>query len=336
MVTNVAEELRRAFADAEQVLILSHDNPDPDALASAFALQTILQTLVGCAATVAYAGIIGRAENRAMLHELELAPVPLEKLAFDEFDGIAMVDTQPGFGNNSLPHGTTPWAVIDHHPSRGAIPGVRFLDIREGYGATSTMLAEYADACGVHLGQQLVTAIFYAIKSETQELGREASDADRRVYLRLFTTSDKEALARIQRARVPREYFRAFGLAIESAEVYGRTVVSDLRRVENPDFVAEIADFLLRLEGVDWACCMGRYGDLLVLSLRTTDAEAHAGKVIRSVVTGLGSAGGHGMSAGGRIPLGSESYAKVSAQVQDILLRALGCDRRPGEPLVIS
>lgn len=330
------EQLREVFGSASHVLVLSHDNPDPDALASGFALGAVLHDLVGVDATVGYAGIIGRAENRAMVRELDLSPVRLEEIDWNAIDAAALVDTQPGVGNNSLPEDRVAEAVIDHHPVRGRLNGVPFVDIREDYGATATIIFEYAVASGTHFEDNLATALFYAIKSETQELGRGAGDADRSAYLELLPRADKPALARIQRARVPRDYFRAFQLAIENARVHGRAVITDLERVESPDLVAEIADFLLRLEGADWAACLGRYDDAMVLSLRTTDPEAHAGEVIRTVVAGLGRAGGHGMMAGGRVPLRGAAYAELAEEVGGRLLKALGGDKRPGERLIVE
>lgn len=329
------QQLGEAFASARHVLVLSHDNPDPDALASGFTLGAVLENILEVEYTVGYGGMIGRAENRAMVRELELSPVRLDDLDWETIDAIAVVDTQPGFGNNSLPEDLVPAAVIDHHPARGRLDGVSLVDVREGYGATATILHEYAGASGTQLDQSLATALFYAIKSETQELGREAGDADREAYLALLPQANKPALARIQRARVPRDYFRAFQLAIENARVHGRTVLTDLRRVESPDLVAEIADLLLRLEGADWSACIGRFGEEIVVSLRTTDPEAHAGEVIRSVVAGLGRAGGHGMMAGGRVPLRDTPYEELADEIEGRLLKALGSDKKPGEPLVV-
>jgi len=328
------EDLLEALQGAERILIATHDNPDPDALASGCVLRAILEELTDAEVTVGYAGLVGRAENRAMLRELALDATHLDRLDWSAFDALAVVDTQPGFGNNSIPEDRVPEVVIDHHGTRGRTAGVALLDIRKDYGATSTILAEYASACGVRLPRNLVTALFYAIKSETQELGREASEPDRRQYLKLFPYADKPALANIQSARVPREYFRAFQIAIANARVHGRTVLTDLGRIDNPDLVAEIADFLLRLEGADWACCMARIGEDLVLSLRTTDPEAHAGAVIRRVVAGLGSAGGHCMMAGGRVAIADRDYAATLELVRSRLLKDLGSHRKPGEALV--
>jgi nanoRNase/pAp phosphatase (c-di-AMP/oligoRNAs hydrolase) len=340
MATDIAsriDSLHEAFSGSERILVLSHDNPDPDALASACTLQAILDELVDAETTVGYAGLVGRAENRAMMRELELDVTHIGNLDLASFDAIALVDTQPGFGNNSLPARRRPTAVIDHHPARSDLDDIPFVDIREDYGATSTIVAEYAYAVGLRLSPALTTALFYAIKSETQDLGREASEHDQKIYLSLFPHADKPALSRIQTARVPRSYFRVFQLAIENAKVYGRAVLTDVQRVRHPDLVAEIADTLLRLEEVVWSCCMARHGDQMVLSLRTSDPDAHAGSIIREVVHDMGAAGGHGMIAGGRVKLGSSSYLEVAETVRQRLLDALDIDEgdREGEPLVL-
>lgn len=328
------ERARAAFAGTTRGLVLAHDNPDPDALASAFALCAILQEIEGLDCEVGFGGLIGRAENRAMVRELDLAPVQVDADSLDVYDAIALVDTQPGFGNNCFPAERTAAVVIDHHPSRGQLDDVTFADVREGYGATATILYEYVQAAGIPLPENLLTALFYAIKSETQELGREAGYADREAYLSLLPRADKAAIARIQRARVPRTYFRAFEVAIDNARVHGRTVLTDLREVDSPDMVAEIADFMLRLEGADWAACMGCYEDAVVLSLRTAEEDAHAGHVIRKVVAGLGRAGGHGSMAGGRVPLDGRDYDELGEELRARLLDVLGGGNKPGEPLV--
>jgi nanoRNase/pAp phosphatase (c-di-AMP/oligoRNAs hydrolase) len=330
------EKLRAAFADARRAIVLAHDNPDPDGLASAFALCAILRQIEGLDCDVGFGGLIGRAENRAMVRELELEPLHVDADQLGSYDAIALVDTQPGFGNNSFPLERHAAVVIDHHPGRGHLDDVTYVDVREGYGATATIVYEYVQSSGIPLPENLLTALFYAIKSETQELGREAGYADREAYLSLLPRADKAAVARIQRARVPRAYFRAFEVAIDNARVHGRTVITDLDRVDSPDMVAEIADFLLRLEGADWAACMGRHEDSLVLSLRTAEEDAHAGEVIRRAVTGLGRAGGHGTMAGGRLPLAGRDYDEVAAEVRDRLLEVLGGNTKPGEPLVLA
>ena len=49
-------------------------------------------------------------------------------------------------------------------------------------GATTTILAEALSASGLKVPQRLATAIVYGIGSETQNLGREATDRDMAAY----------------------------------------------------------------------------------------------------------------------------------------------------------
>lgn len=330
------EQLRRAFKAIPSAVILTHDNPDPDALASAFALRLLLESVCDTTARVAFSGLIGRAENRAMVHVLGLDPEPLSTLDLSEMPAFAMVDTQPGTGNNSWIDEWPLIAVFDHHPLKFVPETVTFADVREHYGATATMMLEYLDAAELELPANLATALFYAIRSETLDLGREAGDADREAYFRLLEQADLVSVARIQRAPVPREYFSAFHQAIERAFIHDKVVMTDLRAVATPDIVAEIADFLLRLQGTEWSCCIGRHRNDLVVSLRTTDPFAHAGRFIRRIVAGLGTAGGHGTMAGGQVPVPDGGYDEMAETLIRRLLKALGQDPGLREPLVRS
>lgn len=330
----IRASLLETFQDRKACLVLTHDNPDPDALASAFAFQAVLQHVVGMEVRVGFGGVIGRAENRAMIKVLDLVPEPLSTLDLAAFDCCALVDTQPGTGNNSLPLHPPLLAILDHHPPRPEGADVPHRDIRPGYGATATMLTEYASNCGVELTARVATALFYAIRSETQDLGREASAADRLAYFYLLERADMRAVAAIQRARVPLEYFRAFRTAIDRAEIVGGAVFSDLGTVGAADIVAEIADFLLRLQEAEWTCCIGRHENTLIVSLRTSDHEAHAGRLIREAIAGLGTAGGHGTMAGGQVPLADSTYLEMASQLRGRILVALGVDEDDARPLL--
>lgn len=318
--------LLQALEGPAPLVILPHDNPDPDALASAAALKFLAQELIGKEAVIAQGGIVGRAENRAMLTYLKIELQPVAEISFAGDVHVALVDTQPGRTNNSLPAGKTPTVVIDHHPAYDRYDGVPFLDLREEYGATSTILTEYVRESHLEIESKIATALFYGIMAETQDLGRESTPADIAAAQFLYPYANKRRLGKIENARVPREYFAAFHEAIERARIYGNVVVSALPEVQYPDMVAEVADFLLRLDEVEWACAMGRYRDFLHVSLRTTEREANAGDVLQQV---LGSrwAGGHDMIAGGRTRLdgsGPDAVATTADRVLGRLLAALG------------
>src|SRR5262249_33119572 len=125
------------------LVILPHDNPDPDSMASAAALKFIAGSLLEKPAEMALVGIAARAEDRAMRADLSIDLKPVSEARVDDGTQIALVDPQPGRPNNSLPEGIVPHVVIDHHPAYAEYPGVPFLDLRDAYGATSTILTEY-------------------------------------------------------------------------------------------------------------------------------------------------------------------------------------------------
>ncbi len=327
--------LLQALEGPAPLVILPHDNPDPDALASAAALKFLVQELIGKEAVIAQGGIVGRAENRAMLTYLNIDLEPVGDLSFAGVH-VALVDTQPGRTNNSLPVGMTPTAVIDHHPAYDRYAGVPFLDLREDYGATSTILTEYVRESHLEIESKIATALFYGIMAETQDLGRESTPADIAAAQFLYPYANKRRLGKIENARVPREYFAAFHEAIERAEIHGNVVVSILPEVQYPDMVAEVADFLLRLDEVEWACAIGRYKEFLHVSLRTTEREVNAGDILQRV---LGSrwAGGHDMIAGGRTRVdgeGPEAVERAAHGVRARLLAALAVTPSAPRPLV--
>src|SRR5262249_101391 len=115
--------LLQALDRSGPIVILPHDNPDPDALASAAAITYMVASLLTKESQIVLGGIVGRAENRAMLTYLNIALVPASEVRFNGETGVVLVDTQPGRPNNSLPDGVTPVAVIDHHPAYASYDG---------------------------------------------------------------------------------------------------------------------------------------------------------------------------------------------------------------------
>lgn len=329
-------QLLRVTESSAPLIILPHDNPDPDALASAAALRFIVQQAhEEKEIIIALGGIVGRAENRAMLRYLNINLVPVSEIDFSVKPQVALVDTQPGRSNNSLPEGFRPTIVIDHHPEYGAYADVSFLDLRDGYGATSTILTEYLEESHADVESKIATALFYGINAETQDLGREATSQDVAACQFLYPYTNKRRLAKIENARVPREYFKVFRDALEEAVLYDTVVISVLHEVQYPDMVAEVADFLLRLDEAEWAMAIGVFKDNLHVSLRTTNRDVNAGEILQKVL-GSKSAGGHDMIAGGRIKVSEKGVAveKAAVRIKDRLLKAIGVDASSAQDLV--
>ena len=327
--------LFEAVRGASTCLIVTHDDPDPDAIGSAVALAYLLEQRLGLKATLAHGGIIGRAENKAMVRLLAIETHPLHELELRGYDAVALVDAQPGAGNVALPEEITPTILIDHHSDvQSDLAGVPFVDVRSRCGATSTILTSYLKAAGLTPDRRTATALFYGIKSDTMGLARGAVEADVDAYLYLLPLADTQILAQIEYAQVPLAYFRAFERALESTFIYDDVVVCGLGSMDWPDLAAEMADFLLRWEGARWIVCMGLFDDEIVVSVRTNDIKGNAGLVVREVVGGLGTGGGHSLMAGGRVPLDGNSPRDVVRELRRRFLRRLGQDEREGEKLI--
>jgi nanoRNase/pAp phosphatase (c-di-AMP/oligoRNAs hydrolase) len=284
-------------------LVLTHDNPDPDALASALILTRVLRSAFQQKVTTAYGGIIGRAENREMVNCLRLRLSHVRNLSMKRYQHFALVDTQPRSGNNQLPGRVVPDIVIDHHPLRAITQNGPFYDIRPPYGATATILAEYLLVSGVKWTHSIATALIYAIRSETNDFAREYTGPDKAIYDYFFPHADHRLLARIQSPRLPLTYFRNLHDALENLESVDTLILSHLGPVEQPDIVPEIADLLLRMEGKTWSLCTGQYNDRLYLSIRTSNPRAEAGALMHRLLGRRGKGGGHGMIAGGWVDL---------------------------------
>lgn len=323
MSNNHLEAFLAAVQEAKQILILPHNDPDPDAIACAVALQYLLAEAAGLTGHIAYGGIIGRAENRALVRYLNHPLHPLTGTDLDQTTHIALVDTQPGAGNNPWLPAWNIAIVIDHHPWRQPTSNAALADVRPDLGAASTILLEYLQAAGLELPTPLITTLFYGIKTDTRGLSRGATPSDIAAYFYLQSRIDVEALAEIERAQVPTAYFKSFAIALEATQLYGDLAISYIGPMDYPDLAAEMADLLSRLEAVGWVICMGTYRHTLFLAVRTPGQKDGAGQFVQTIIGQGGTAGGHSAIAGGQIPLKGRNPDQVVAELKTRILQYL-------------
>lgn len=319
-------EQLRATAGCGPVLILTHDNPDPDGLASGKALATLLREAWDIPSRLVYSGLVARAENHVMLNRLTPEWEKAETLPdMREYAAVAQIDTQPGAGNNRLDVIHSNHIVMDHHyPVRDATVNAAYADVRTEIGSTVTILYQYLEAAGIHPDPLLATAMYYGLKTDTRSLSRGDSVADDVAFMKLTRHVDQQELAKVEVAALSLEYFRAFSSGLHATRLHGKAIVSRLGLIDQPDFAAEMADILIRLQGAQAALCMGQYGDTLHISLRTGGLAEDAGMIIQQVVTSPGSAGGHGTMAGGQVPLAGRELEPLLKDIEHRFLAILG------------
>src|SRR5438270_5908856 len=156
------QQYQRYFSDADRVLIMLHNDPDPDAMASGLALRNILRRTKATAIIGAIQGV-ARPENLRMVNLLDLHVEHVTPDSLKDYDRIAMVDVQPHYFGGLVDRVDL---VIDHHPEQPGYNAV-FKDIRADYGSTCTILTEHLRSVDVNISERTATAMLYAIKSDT-------------------------------------------------------------------------------------------------------------------------------------------------------------------------
>jgi len=301
------DRLVRALGRVEEVVVLTHPNPDPDAMASALAVREIAE-VAGAEATIQYPGEIRHEENRAMqtVLGLEMQHLPGDGGLLAEH--VVLVDhNEPrGFAGAG---GLSPYAVVDHHPGGGG--GGAFTDVRPEYGACAAVATEYLrdlgwrpdDAGSRRLPEDLATALLYGIQSDTTNFSRGCTDADFEAAAFLFPATDPEALDRIANPPVDAEVLDVKARAATNRRKNGPFVCSFVGPVSNVDALGQAADELLRLEGVTAVVVGGESNGTLHLSGRSRDDRVHMGKALGRVVADIpmADAGGHARMGGGQL-----------------------------------
>ena len=193
------------------MLILLHNDPDPDAMASGLALRSILRRTKATAILGTLQGVT-RPENLRMASLLDIQVEAVTPASLGEFDRVAMVDVQPHyfgelFGKVDL--------VIDHHPLRSGYVAV-FKDIRPDYGSTSTILTEHLRAVDVSISERTATALLYAIKSDTLFFNRQANRVDLEAFSFLYPLSDATLIRKMEGAEITHERLEFVMKALEA------------------------------------------------------------------------------------------------------------------------
>lgn len=331
----LAQHIRRHVRPGERIWIIPHDHPDPDGLASAAAAGVLLES-AGLRGVIAFSGEVGRSENRALLKYIRY---PIRRGARHPRKSIpaVLVDTAPWAGNVTLPPNCRPLAVFDHHvghPSRRVTRSAMLLELDSSVGATTTLLYRHLRAAGIKLPPWLATAMVYAIATETLDLSRDFSAADLEAYSALLPSCNLRILGKIRHAPLPRGYYRLLRTALEKAFTYGRVSWANLGQVDTPEMVAEVAEFLLRMERITWAFCTSIAEGRVLVSLRSSQRGARCGKLLKRTISSLGpgSAGGHDHTAAGYLEWLQGEPESTRTALTEALVRAIAGQGAEGGP----
>jgi nanoRNase/pAp phosphatase (c-di-AMP/oligoRNAs hydrolase) len=306
LVTEVSRSLTRArvqqyqryFNDADRVLILLHNDPDPDALASGLALRNILRRTKATAIIGAMQGVT-RPENVRMINLLDIQVESITPASLVEFERVAMVDVQPHYFSGLIDRVDL---VIDHHPPQSGYSAV-FRDIRPDYGSTCTIMTEQLRAVDVNISERTATAMLYAIKSDTLFFNRQANRVDVEAFSYLYPLADAAMIRKMEGSEITLERLAYVERAHAAGVLGDQMFAAFLGSVPREDFIPYVADFFLQVEDVKWTVISGIVNDTLSVSVRNLGYSKNAGELVRKLFADIGSAGGHRAMAKAVMPL---------------------------------
>lgn len=290
--------LRKSFDPSKPLWILTQNDPDPDAIASAMALRELLG-LKAARSPVVTLKQVSRNENISMITLLNVRVREASVREISRAPQLALVDVQP----DQFPYlRDNVRIVIDHHPVTAVRKGV-FCDIRPGYGATSAILTEYLAANGIKIGPRLATALYYAIKTDTLMHGRDVTGAGYRAFSKLWPLANHQLISQMERPRLGSHDVNVFIRALRTHFNERKCLFADLGRVSKEDLVPRIADFVLQIGESEFALVWAAFGGSVTFAARSLNPAVDSGKVLRAAFGHLGQAGGHRVMARATMPL---------------------------------
>ncbi|MDR0355377.1 MAG: DHH family phosphoesterase [Deltaproteobacteria bacterium] len=283
--------LFKPFVHEDKVLIVI--NADPDSIASSVALKRLLWRKVA-SVTIASVNEVRRPDNLRLMSAMKLNLPNLSDLDLSHFTKLAMVDSQPH--HSPLTASLKFALVVDHHPlptsHAYAVPDVS--DIRPDFGATATIFVNYLKAARIKPNGLLATALFYAIKTDTQNFVRQGQIEDMKAFRYLYPMVHVPMLSNIEQAPISKQSFKVIHAALNQI-CFGKSFAAvHFEALDFPDTLVLAADFLMQIDGVNRAVTSGVFDGKLIVVMRSAGIRSsNLGRLAQTAFGQYGSAGGH-------------------------------------------
>ncbi len=295
----------------DEMSVFLHDNPDPDAIASAMAFQELCDRFdIDC--NIYYSGEIGHPENELFV---ETTGVNIEHISDDEILTIIEEDKPLVFldfslpaVNNSLPRTAVPEVVIDHHPSDSPRSEGGYIQIETRAGATSTLMSEHLINADIEISSLLASSLLHGIKVDTHGFIKNISKSDLRAMSKLIPLCDSELLDVLERPPMNPSTISSLGTAIINREISKGILTSYAGEVSTKDDLPQIVDMLVTERDVHTAVVFGRIENTIHMSARSMLTDMDLGAIMYNAFSDIGEAGGHPHAAAGYVHIKEEVF----------------------------
>lgn len=259
-----------AANNKKRFLVCSHDNPDPDSLASALGISWILQFLDAQDVLIVYNGEISHPQNKTMLTVLDINISPWEKVRDKYTNGnkedvaVIFVDCSSNSQKN-MTIDLSPNIVIDHHKNNGPRDAINIID---EVGACSTLVLDIALLTNKEIEgkvmpcfdpeeegiKNLTTALAIGIRTDTLEFRSETTtEEDFRAFKLLGRLLSDDKYSRIINYELPPYIFDLEQTAWKNKnENWVPNLITGLGILpkSQTDGIPYLADKMMRLKGV--------------------------------------------------------------------------------------
>ena len=303
------------------ITIQCHDNPDPDALASAYGLYRYFKEN-GKDVRIIYSGPfkIRKSNLLLMINELKI-PISYHAAGEGKIDGLLItVDCQYGQGNVTKLEADD-LAVIDHH---NGVTDISLSEIRPGLGSCATLVWSLIQQEGYDVisDRAVCTALYYGLMTDTGNFSEISHPLDKdmrdalvfnEAQIRLFTNSN-----------ISLEEMRITGEALAGYTCISNYSCGLLKADEcDPNILGIISDMALQVAEFNVVIAYGHVSGGYKLSVRSCTREVMADEFVKAITNGVGSGGGQDYKAGGFISEDRMRADDPSLSIRDYLDKAI-------------
>lgn len=280
----------------EYIFVQTHNYPDHDAVASAFAFQQLLKNK-GIQSKLIYDGDMQRDSLVQMISDLAIEIKHCSAYDMNAEHKIIIVDGCKGNKNVTDLIGDE-IGVIDHHQVDKP-EHVLFTDIRSGYGACSTIMYSYFAEYDIDIPQDVATALMIGINMDTALLTRGVGKEDIEAYANLYSVSDIRLQNSILRNYIQTKDLSFYRYAIDHVNIADELAFCYFPDGCNQNLLAILGDFFLSLNEVEFVILCAKNGTKINFSIRNEKKQWNAAILIQKALQGIGFGGGHADMAGG-------------------------------------
>lgn len=295
-MNNKLDELIMHLQNAGRVFIQPHNIPDPDAIASSYAIKFLLETYE-IKSKIIHVQTIEKANSKKMVELFDIKMSVKSQMEYNEDDYVILVDTQLGNSNitNLINHNIM---VIDHHEVVKENKSYIYKDIRSDVGACSSIISEYFYDNEVVLTKNVATALLYGIMMDTDNLTRCVSDLDIQMFYYLYSQADISSIKSLKLNQIVKSDLIAYAKALDNVEIYGYLGFVHIENC-NDSLLGTISDMVNTIEGVLVVIAYAKREDGVKFSIRSETTNIKANDLMRFIMNDIGVGGGHDEMAGG-------------------------------------